>query len=125
MLFKHLNGKCWLIGKIKALDGIVDALAKWIWACVITNTSVKFSLLVLNIPIYFLIGKILYGSWKRAWQAFIYWELPVCFGFRRLLSVDFHEKYLWATWRLRFFHYGLWIALYILQYILIKMIFLT
>ena len=108
-------------------SGLIDSLAELIVKFVTTNISLKIILLVVNIPVYFLLAKLIFGSWQRFWRLAKYGLIPMFFftaSRRNTLRKDFSEGV--TSWRERGLHVFLdfsWIALYFVQYFLIKTLF--
>lgn len=51
-------------------DNLVDSFARLIWSFLTTNIEVKIILLTLNIPLYFVLGKVIFKDWNRFWRIF-------------------------------------------------------
>jgi len=112
-------------------SGFLHGLAEWIYTFIITNTTIKIILLIMNIPVYFLLGRLIFGSWKRFWRV-VFWRalmfslIPLFILFRRdIFRRPSLKPPSWTEIRLSIVLNFLWLALYFAQYILIKMIFLN
>ena len=44
---------------------MIDILGEMIYGFITTNITLKIILLILNIPVYFLLGRLLFGSWSN------------------------------------------------------------
>lgn len=117
------------------LDGIVDSLAEWIFHFLTTNPTVKIVLLIVNIPVFFILAKLIFGDLNHWWQHAKYRLLPIYYIMLMFLPIsrkkreitrkDFSDRnQVHKEFWLHTFHCWLWITLYILQYLLIKIIIL-
>jgi hypothetical protein len=112
-------------------DKIIDAIAEFIYGFVTTNIWTKIILLICNIPVFFLLGRLLFGNWKRFWHVLSVrhmWNLfaPFIILFRRDLlrkdsGLDLHR----ADFMLSMLHAWLFLLSYLFQYTMIKFLFLT
>lgn len=110
---------------------LVDSLAEWIAIFVTTNKTIKIILLIVNIPIYVVLGRLMFGDWKRFWRV-VFWRVvmfsltPFFVLFRRsIFRSDSWIPPSWAEIGLAILLNFLWLALYFVQYMLIKMMFLN
>jgi hypothetical protein len=112
-------------------SSLVDSLAEWIAIFVTTNITTKIILLIVNIPIYVVLGRLMFGDWKRFWRV-VFWRVvmfsltPFFVLFRRsIFNSDSWVPPSRAEIGLAILLNLLWLALYFVQYMLIKMIFLN
>lgn len=106
-------------------------LHEWIYTFITTNTTIKIILLTLNIPIYFVLGKLIFGSLKNFWRLEKYDYIPIYYLLlsrrgRNMARRDYSSGH-FSLKRilLHMLHIWLFIALYLVQYMLIKVIFLN
>ncbi len=115
----------------KFLQPTIESLAKLIANFITENTKVKLVLLLVNIPVYILIGTLLFGGWKRFWRAEKYSHLSAFYFLgsrkgRETACRDQREGYFsWRHTGLHVLHLCLWILLYFVQYAMIKNLFLN
>jgi hypothetical protein len=108
---------------------VIQRLAEWIVTFATTNVRLKLVLLVLNIPLYFLLGRLLFGSWDRFLgvlrkSIIIYILGPFMFLFyhrrERVRSALVSRQEIGLSTLVD----TLWVGLYTLEYLSIKAIFL-
>jgi predicted Zn finger-like uncharacterized protein len=115
------------------LDGIVDSLAECFYNFLTTNPTIKIVLLIVNIPVFFILAKIIFGDLNHWWRHGKYryismyhiMLLPISRKKREVMRRDYSDRnQVRKEFWLHMLHCWLWIALYFLQYLLIKIIFL-
>ena len=110
---------------------LVDSLAEWIAIFVTTNKTIKIILLIANTPIYVLLGRLIFADWKHFgrvvfWRVIMFPLTPFFVLFRRsIFRSDSWIPPSWAEIRLAILLDLLWLALYFVQYMLIKMMFMN
>ncbi len=65
----------------------------------ISNSTLCVLLIVINAPVYFLVGKVVFGTWEDFWEAVRFWFTPDLFS---ALMGEFWED-AWAELKLLFF----------------------
>lgn len=112
-------------------DKIIDAIAEFIYGIMTTNIWTKVILLVCNIPIFFFLGRLMFGNWKRFWHVFSARNIWILFApFIILFRRDLLRKDRWLDiprkdYTLSTLHLWLFLLLYVFQYMIIKLLFLT
>lgn len=108
-----------------------DRVGEWIYAFLTTNVTVKIILLIVNIPIYFLLGTLIFSTFKNFWRLEKYGYIPIYYLLlsrraRNMARRDYSSGY-FSLKRilLHMLHIWLFIALYLVQYMLIKVVFLN
>lgn len=109
---------------------IIQKLAEFVFAFATTNIRLKLVLVVLNIPLYFLLGRLLFGSRDRFLGVLrkgivIHLLGPFVFLFYR--SLERVRSVIASRSELRLANLVdlLWVSFYVLEYILIKSLFLS
>ncbi len=112
----------WAVTKWR-FAGNEQAYRQFVTAFFTTRIPLKLTLLAMNIPIFILIGRIMVGSWKRYWQVakwhFIPFHIFVPSWWKFLGTVRIEDIYLAGAVD------SLCIGTYLLEYLLIKVLFLT
>ena len=107
-------------------ESLVGSLAEWIVTFVTTDTTVKVLLLFVNIPIYLILGRLIFGDWKRFWRVVMFSLTPIFVLFRRkMFRNNSWVPLSWSEIGLAILLNFLWLALYFVQYIVIKAVFLS
>jgi len=109
---------------------VVKKLAEAIYAFATTNICLKLVLLALNIPLYFLLGRLIFGSWDRFLgvlrkSIIIYLLGPLIFLFYRkrdrIRSALVTNREIGLSTLVDF----LWVGLYALEYLIIRSLFIS
>ncbi len=119
IVLKIVKGKAYTP---EIFQGIVTWLAELIVGFITTNKKLKIILLIINVPLYIIIGKLLFGGLKDFWRVEKYFSFPVFIRMTRFFKEDFEQE--WAGYKLHIFLFWICVVLYLLQYALIKAIFL-
>ena len=109
-----------------------DRLAEWLVAFITTNITVKVVLLIVNIPVYFLLAGLIFGNLKHFWRSEKYKYIPTFYILlsrkgRNMFRRDYYPEghFSWKLILMRSLHGFLFVAVYLVQYMLIKIIFLS
>ena len=115
----------------KLHNSLSDHFAEWFFAFTTTHVTVKIVLLIVNIPIYFLLARLIFGFLKRFWRLEKYNYMPNFYILlsrrgRNMMRRDYQEGYFsWKEVTLHILHCCLFVAVYSVQYLLVKIIFLN
>ena len=112
-------------------DKVIDTIAEFIYGLLTTNVWTKVILLICNIPIFFLLGRLMFGNWNRFWHVLYVRNMWILFApFIVLFRRDLLRKGSWldiprADYNLLILQMWLFVLSYICQYMIIKFLFLT
>jgi DNA-directed RNA polymerase subunit RPC12/RpoP len=99
-----------------------EVITRAVYSFFTTHIMLKAVLLMLNIPIFILIGRLMIGSWKRYWEVTKWHFIPFWMFFpgwwKFLASVRIEDIFLAGAIEL------LCVAVYVLEYLFIKAVFL-
>ena len=129
ILYKNLFCNTTLICSFVVKAGIIDSIAEQVASFVVTNTLIKIVLAVFHIPIYIVLAKLFFGDLKRWWREEKILIIPdwiVVTFFRHWYRGTYSDKNKGKSEANRsLILFIVWIALYFVEYMLIKVLFLA